>query len=156
MFAAGAPGQTNIGMRLELTGQRRARRILRFLKAFAQISAFQEHVMYTIPPYLPHEEQTGLFSMPQHWRGLAALITLGITMLMAGGAPSLLTLFFMSAPGLLAGAEFMPARLWRLRGWLRVASIIALAATVIFFGFALTQTRSTCTCKIRQIGSALS
>jgi ABC-type multidrug transport system fused ATPase/permease subunit len=112
--------------------------------------------MYTIPPYLPHEEKTGLFSLPQHWRGIVALIILGITIVMARGAPSLLTLFFMSAPGLLAGAEFLPARLWQLRGWLRVASIIALVATVIFFGVALTQTRPTCTCKIRQIGSALS
>jgi hypothetical protein len=111
--------------------------------------------MYTIPPYLPHEEQTGLFSLPQPWRGIVALIILGITILISGGAPSYLTLFFMSALGLLAGAEFLPAQRWQARGWLRVASIIGLVATVILFVLAVSVGRSTCSCPIRNVGSQL-
>jgi hypothetical protein len=111
--------------------------------------------MYTIPPYLPHEEKTGLFSAPRQWRGIVALMVLGVMILMTGGAPSYLSLLFMSASGMLAGAELLPARLWQARGGLRVASIISLVAAVIFFCFALSQGRTTCTCPIRNVGSQL-
>jgi hypothetical protein len=83
--------------------------------------------MYTIPPYLPHEEKAGLFSLPRPGRGVAALMVLGVTLLIAGALPLHLSFPLMVASGMLAGAEFLPARLWLVRGGLRVGSILAFA-----------------------------
>jgi len=89
--------------------------------------------MYTIPPYLPHEEKTGLFGLPQQWRGLAALGAIGLIGWISGGAPSYPAIFFILSAVLTAAAELLPARLWQARGWLRMASIVGLAAAVILF-----------------------
>ena len=89
--------------------------------------------MYTIPRYLPHETKTGLFSLPRRGLGIAALITLGITFMIAAGEPAPASMFFMSVAGMLAGAEFLPARLWQARGWLRVASIVGLGLTLSLY-----------------------
>ena len=89
--------------------------------------------MYTIPHYLPHEEKTGLFGLPRRRLGIAALVTLGMTFIMAAGEPAPASAFFMGVAGMLAGAEFLPARLWQARGWLRVASIIGLGLTLSLY-----------------------
>lgn len=83
--------------------------------------------MYTIPPYLPHQEKTGLFSLPRPGRGIVALIVLGATLLTLDGPPSYLSFLFLIASGLLGGAELLPARMWLVRGGLRVGSILAFA-----------------------------
>jgi hypothetical protein len=87
--------------------------------------------MYTVPHYLPHEEKTGLFGLPRRRLGIAALGTIAMIGWGSGGAPSYPTIFFILAVVLTAAAELLPARLWQARGWLRVASIVGLAAAVI-------------------------
>jgi hypothetical protein len=89
--------------------------------------------MYTIPHYLPHEEKTWLFSLPQRRLGIAALITLGMTFMISVGEPAPASVFFMGVSAMLAGAEFLPARLWQARGWLRVASIVGLGLTLSLY-----------------------
>jgi hypothetical protein len=89
--------------------------------------------MYTIPHYLPHETKTGLFRLPYRRLGVVALVTLGMTFLISAGEPAPASMFFMSVSAMLAGAEFLPARLWQARGWLRVASIVGLGLTLSLY-----------------------
>jgi hypothetical protein len=89
--------------------------------------------MYTIPHYLPHEDKTGLFRLPCRRLGIAALVTLGMTFMISAGEPAPASMFFMGVSGMLAGAEFLPARLWQARGWLRVASIVGLGLTLSLY-----------------------
>lgn len=89
--------------------------------------------MYTIPPYLPHEEKTGLFRLPSRRLGVVALVTIGMTLIMSAGEPAPASLFFMGVSAMLAGAEFLPARLWQARGWLRLGSIIGLGLTLSLY-----------------------